>query len=187
MRLIKIGKIVKISLGVLAGLIAVLLLGSLLISPRWQVERSIDISVAQDVVFPYVNNLSKWPEWTSWYQHEPKPVTHYSGPPEGVGARSAWQDASGQGEMGISVSVPDWGITYDLSFEHGEFVARGEILLAPMAQGSGTRVTWRTRGDSGMNPLAKYFQLVMNRLIGADFQKSLGNLKRMLEAAPKNT
>lgn len=186
MRLIKIGKIVKISLGAIVGLIAVLLLGSLLIPSRWQVERSIDISVAPGVVFPYVNNLSKWPEWTSWYQREPKPVTRYSGPEEGVGAHSAWQDASGQGEMGITVSVSDWGITYDLSFERGEFVARGEILLAPIAQGNGTRITWRTRGDSGMNPLAKVFQLVVNRKIGADFQQSLDNLKRKLEAIPKN-
>lgn len=179
-------KIVKISLGVLGSVIALLLLGSLLIPSRWQVERSINIDVAPGVVFPYVNNLSKWPQWTSWYQREPKPVTHYSGPEEGVGARSSWQDASGQGEMGITVSVTDWGITYDLSFEQGEFVARGEILLAPMAQGSATRVTWRTRGDNGMNPLAKYFQLVMGRMIGADFQQSLERLKHILEAIPKN-
>jgi hypothetical protein len=179
-------KIVKISLAVPAGVIALLLLGSLLLPSRWQVERSIDIGVAPGVVFPYVNDLGKWPEWTSWYQREPKPVTQYSGPSAGAGARSTWQDAGGQGEMGITVSVPDWGITYDLSFEHGEFVARGEILLAPIDQGSGTRVTWRTRGDSGMNPLARYFQRVMSRRTGADFQQSLERLKQMLEAMPKN-
>ena len=179
-------KIVKISLGVLAGVIALLLLGSLLLPSRWQVERSIDIGVAPGVVFPYVNNLSKWPEWTSWYRREPRPVTQYSGPEEGVGARSTWQDASGQGEMDITVSVPDWGITYNLSLGHGEFVARGEILLAPIDQGSGTRVTWRTRGDSGMNPLAKYVQLFMNPMIAADFQQSLERLKQVLEAIPKN-
>ncbi len=179
-------KIVKISLGVLAGVIVLLLLGSLLIPSRWQVERSIDIGVAPGVVFPYINNLSKWPEWTSWYRREPKPLTHYSGPEEGAGARSAWQDASGQGEMGITVSVPDWGITYDLSFGHGEYTARGEIMLAPLDQGNATRVTWRTRGDSGMNPLAKYFQRAMNPRIDADLQQSLEQLKRLLEAIPKN-
>lgn len=179
-------KIVRISLAVLAGVIALLLLGSLLLPSRWQVERSIDIGVAPGVVFPYVNNLRKWPEWTSWYQREPRPVTQYSGPEEGVGARSTWQDASGQGEMDITVSVPDWGVTYNLSFEHGEFVARGEILLAPIDQGSGTRVTWRTRGDSGMNPLARYFQLFMKPMIAADFQQSLERLKQVLEAIPKN-
>lgn len=179
-------KFVKISLGVLVGIIVLLLAGSLLIPSRWQVERNIDMGVAPGVVFPYVNNLRKWPEWTSWYQHEPKPVTQYSGPEEGVGARSHWQDASGQGEMNISMSVSDWGITYDLSFEHGEFSARGEILLRPIMQGGGTRITWRLHGDSGMNPVVKYFQLYMNPKIGADFQQSLERLKDKLEAIPKN-
>ena len=178
-------KLTKRIIAALVGVIGILLIGSLLISPRWQVERSIDISVAPGVVFPYINNLSKWQEWTSWYQRVPKPETHYSGPEEGVGARSAWQDASGQGELGIAMSVSDWGITYDLSFEHGEFTSRGEILLAPIAQGNGTRVTWRNHGDSGMSPVAKYFQLFMNPKIGADFQQSLENLKLKLEAIPK--
>ena len=179
-------RLIKISLGMLAGLVVLLLAGSLLIPPHWQVERSIDIGVTPGVVFPYVNNLRKWPQWTRWYQREPKPVTQYSGPEEGVGAHSSWQDANGQGEMGITVSVSDWAITYDLSFEHGEYAARGEILLRPIMQGSGTRVTWRTHGDSGMNPVTKYFQLYMNRKIGADFQQSLESLKSKLEAIPKN-
>ena len=52
-------KLTKRIIAALAGVIGILLIGSLLISPRWQVERSIDISVAPGVVFPYINNLSK--------------------------------------------------------------------------------------------------------------------------------
>ena len=172
-------KILKISLGVIVGLALLLFLGSLLLPSQWQVERSIHIKAVPAEVFPYANNLTKWPEWTAWYQGEPPPVTRYSGPEAGVGAMSEWQDASGQGEMTITVSVPDWGMTYNLSFEHGEFTAHGEILLAPVADG--THVTWRMRGEVGMNPVAKYFALLMDYRIGADFEQSLANLKRKLE------
>ncbi len=75
--------------------------------------------------------------------------------------------------MTITVSVPDWGMTYNLSFEHGD------ILLAPVADG--THVTWRMRGEVGMNPMAKYFAVLMDYRIGADFEQSLTNLKRKLE------
>ena len=120
-------KVFKISLGFIVGLVLLLLLGSLWLPSQWQVERSMRIKAVPAEVFPYVNNLTKWPEWTVWYQGEPQPVTRYSGPESGVGAMSEWQDASGQGEMAITVSVPDWGMTYNLSFEHGEFTAHGEI------------------------------------------------------------
>ena len=172
-------KILKISLGLIVGLVLLLLLGSLLLPSQWRVERSLHIKAPPAEVFPYVNNLTRWPEWTAWHQAEPQPVTRYSGPEAGVGAMSEWQDASGQGEMTITVSVPDWGMTYNLSFEHGEFTAHGEILLAPIADG--THVTWRMRGEVGMNPVAKYFALLMDYRVGADFEQSLVNLKRKLE------
>ena len=38
------------------------------------------------------------------------------------------------------------------------------------------------RGETGMNPVAKYFILLMDYGIGADFEQSLANLKRKLEA-----
>ncbi len=64
-------KVLKISLGLIVGLVLLLLLGSLLLPSQWQVERSLRVKAAPAEVFPYVNNLSKWPEWTAWYQSEP--------------------------------------------------------------------------------------------------------------------
>lgn len=172
-------KALKIGIGVVIGAVALLLVLSLLLPSRWQVERSIDIQAPAAVVFPFINTLKKWPDWTAWYQRDPKPQTEYSGPESGIGAQSRWQDPSGQGAMIITASIPAQGITYDLDFNQGEFLAKGEFVLS--AAGDGTRVTWRTSGDVGMNPIGRYFALAMDRMMGPDFEQSLANLKRKLE------
>ena len=50
------------------------------------------------------------------------------------------------------------------------------------AEGQATRLTWAMAGEN--NLMAKAFSLFMNmdKLIGADFEKGLANLKTLVEA-----
>ncbi len=57
--------------------------------------------------------------------------------------------------------------------------SRGQLLLAP--DGNGTRVTWTNEGDMGGNPVNRYFGLMMDRLVGPDFEAGLANLKGLAE------
>ncbi len=47
--------------------------------------------------------------------------------------------------------------------------------------GSGTRVTWTNEGDMGANPVNRYFGLMMDRMVGPDFEAGLKNLKALAE------
>jgi hypothetical protein len=57
--------------------------------------------------------------------------------------------------------------------------SRGILLLAP--DGSGTRVTWTNEGDMGSSPINRYFGLMMDSMVGPDFDAGLRNLKALAE------
>src|SRR5262245_8881571 len=66
------------------------LLGFLLPS-KYRVSRSVMIEAGPDAVFPLVNRLSRWPEWTAWTTNrDPSMVYVHQGAPEGVGAVQTW-------------------------------------------------------------------------------------------------
>lgn len=172
-------KTLKVVFGSLVIFILLALVISLFLPSKWTVERKVEIQAAAADVFPYINNLRKWPEWTVWYQREPKPQTEYSGPEQGVGARSAWSDPSGSGELTITASEPNAGVEYTMEMNQGEFSSRGAIRLSPSPLG--TMVTWTLSGDVGMNPIGRYFVLGIDKMVGPDFENGLANLKRKLE------
>jgi effector-binding domain-containing protein len=53
-----------------------------------------------------------------------------------------------------------------------------------VADGNATKTTWRLTMDMGANPIAHYFGLTMDRMIGPDFANGLAKLKRLVEAMP---
>ena len=151
-----------------------------LLPAAWQVERSIVIQAPPAAVFPALNSLKRWRDWTVWFEREPDVQVEYSGPDSGVGATSRWRGRDGRGALKIMRSDSDRRVEYQLLFDGGEFAMDGVLLLAPEA--SGTRVTWRARGKVETNPFARYFALLLPHWLGRDFQASLENLRIRLEA-----
>jgi hypothetical protein len=80
-----------------------------------------------------------------------------------------------------TASTPDQSVASDLDF--GKMgVAKSAILLVP--QGSSTRVTWRLDVDMGVSPVGRYFGLMMDHMIGKDYQTGLSKLKPLVESMP---
>jgi hypothetical protein len=103
----------------------------------------------------------------------------YSEPAKGVGAWSAWiSEKEGTGKMTIIQETPTV-VSYALEFPNFGTKSTASLTLSP--EGNGTRVTWKDEGDLGMNPMNRWFGLFMEGLIGPDFEKSLSNLKRVVE------
>ncbi len=57
-----------------------------------------------------------------------------------------------------------------------------EMLLAP--EGNGTRVTWTLESAFGYDLAGRYFGLVLDKFVGADYEKGLAQLKAVVEKAP---
>ena len=157
-------------------LLLVLIIVSQFLPSTYHVERSVVIAAKADAVHPWVNNLRKWPEWSAWTAaKDPTLVYQYEGPEEGVGAISKWDAKKmGEGSMKLTASEPGKLVKFDLSFDHGKYLSTGTFNFEPA--GDGTKVTWGMDGSVSRNPLDRYFSLLMDSMVGKDFEEGLGNL-----------
>lgn len=168
---------------VLVGLFALLMIGGMFLPSTAQLERSIVIERPASVIFPLLNSYQRFNEWSPWFDLDPKAAYTYSGPQTGVGASMAWKgdDKVGTGKQTITASVPDSSLATDLDF--GEMgIAKAEMKLA--AEGAATRVTWTFATELGSNPINRYFGLLMDKFVGADYDRGLAKLKKLAETLP---
>ena len=85
----------------------------------------------------------------------------------------------GTGRQEITRAEEFSRVESDLDFgEMGR--ARASFALEP--SGTGTRLTWRLETDLGLNPLARWMGLMMDRWVGTDFERGLVSLKKLAEA-----
>ena len=175
----------KILLGLV--IIVVILVVVILLQPaHYHVERSATISAPPATVFAQVNDFHKWEAWSPWAKIDPSMKQNYDGAPAGVGAGYSWAGNSqaGEGRMTITDSHPSDLIKIKLEFLK-PFAATDTTAFTFKPQANQTVVTWTLDGDN--NFIGKAFGLVMNmdKMVGADFEKGLAQMKSVAEAAPK--
>jgi uncharacterized protein YndB with AHSA1/START domain len=174
-------RILKNLLIVIVLAIAALAAGAYLLPRNVIVERTATVSAPPEEVFALVNSLKRSAEWSPWMGLDPNMTVTYSGPDEGVGATMEWTSedpAVGNGRQEITASVPAERVESALDF--GDMgTAEAWFVLAP--DGSGTSVTWGLDADMGMNPIGRWMGLMMDRWIGADYEKGLASLKALAE------
>lgn len=175
-------KILKWLLGLAAALALIVVGGGLLISPKFHIERSVQVQAAPDKAYALVVAPRRWKEWTVWNQRDPAMKVSYFGAEAGAGSGWSWESATeGSGKMTLTAAEPAQRIAYDLYFPDFGTTSTGEIRFE--AQGGGTRVTWTMDGDMGANPVWRWMALFMGDLAGKDFDAGLSRLKTLAESA----
>jgi uncharacterized protein YndB with AHSA1/START domain len=151
-----------------------------LLPSGFKVQRSIEIGATPERVYALIADPREWKKWTVWNQRDPAMTVSYGGSPAGPGAKWTWQSKTeGNGEMEFTSAVPNERITYSLNFPDFGMRSTGQLRLEPA--GAKTRVTWTNEGDVGASPINRYFALMMDRLVGPDFEAGLANLKVLAE------
>jgi len=149
-------------------------------------KRSAMVNAPPEKVFEQVNDFKKWDAWSPWAKIDPAMTTTYSGPPTGVGSAYAWKGNSdvGEGKMTIMESHPSSHVKINLDFI-SPFEAKNLTDFMMKPEGDKTNVTWTMSGKN--NFMAKAFSIVvdMDKMIGADFEKGLAQMKTAVESAPK--
>jgi uncharacterized protein YndB with AHSA1/START domain len=170
----------KISLGVVVFLVAVFVLGGLLLPDKVQVERSILIERPPAEVYAVVSGFERFNEWSPWgMDYDPTAVYEFSGPASGVGARMAWVGEKGSGSQQITEAVANERVGVELDFG-SDGKAAAQFILIP--EGDGTRTVWRFSGDFAGSMRGRWLGLMLERLIGPDYEKGLANLKQLVES-----
>lgn len=173
-------KFIKWALGGLLALVALLAVGGMFLPGTFKVTRSAVVGAAADKVYPLIAEPRRWKDWSVWNRRDPGMTITYSGPESGVGAMWEWKSKSeGDGRMTFTAAEPGRRAAFDLFFPDFGTTSRGELLLTP--EGSGTRITWTMNGDMGKNPLLHWMALMMDGMVGKDFEAGLSNLKTLAE------
>ncbi|MDF2438101.1 MAG: hypothetical protein K0Q95_2477 [Bacteroidota bacterium] len=177
----KILKKVGIVLLILVGLYIII---SLFLPSIVRVERSTVIKAPVQVVFEQVNNFQNWPKWSYWDNIDPQMKSTYEGPESGVGAKHLWTSNHkdvGTGSIVIVDSKPYSTILTDLEFE-GMGTSHGGWFFKEVE--GGTETTTYMEMDMGF--FGRIMGLMMEGMLGGDFEKTLAGLKKHCESLPAN-
>ncbi|MGQ8338848.1 SRPBCC family protein [Sunxiuqinia sp. A32] len=145
------------------------------------VERTATINAPVKVVFNQVNDLHSWEKWATWNQIDPNMKIQFIKSGIGENAGYAWQSENsqvGSGELIITASVPYDSIATSMNLMD-EGTANGYFLFED--EDGKTNITWAFDSDLGYNPVARWFGLMFDSMIGSDFEKGLDNLKVVSE------
>ncbi|MFA6262310.1 MAG: SRPBCC family protein [Bacteroidia bacterium] len=169
---------------ILLVIILLLLVVSFFLPRKVHVERSLEMKATPETVFALVNELKAWEQWSPWHKIDPEMTITYSDITAGSGAFYEWKskhDQVGNGKLSIVESHAPAHIKTQMDFE-GMDPAYAEFNFEATTEG--VKVTWTMDSDMGMNPIAKFFGLMMDKFIGPDYEKGLANLKELSEKAP---
>ena len=172
--------LVRLVLG-LVGLVAILAAVAVGLPAHVTVARTVVINAPESAVFPYVNNLHRFGDWSPWKLRDPQLAITYGGPEEGKGALIQWtsqKPSIGTGNMQISDSNLNRSVELAANFNNLEGTSSFEI--AP--SGSGSKITWSFGYDTGSSPLKRWKALMLDGFIGSEYRAGLDRLKETVEA-----
>ena len=150
------------------------------------VTRSKSINAPESAVFPYLNNLHQFSEWSPWQLRDPQLAMTYGGPEQGKGAQVQWtsqKPSVGAGSMEIIESEPNRSIDLVVNFNGLEGTSSYQIT----PDGSGSKVTWNFGFESGSSPLKRWKALMIDGFVGAEYSAGLERLKQKIEAERRPT
>jgi hypothetical protein len=169
-------------LWIIFALIAVVLVLAALRPGNFRISRSLEINAPASRIFPYIEDFTRWAEWSPYEKLDPGMKRNMGAITRGKGATYAWSGNNkvGQGSMAISETKQDSLVAIDLSFTR-PMKAENEVNFTLEPSSHGTLVGWHMDGTN--NFIGKIFGLFMNidRMVGRQFEEGLGNLKRITE------
>jgi uncharacterized protein YndB with AHSA1/START domain len=166
----------------LAAAVALLLVVIALRPAKFHYSRSATIVASPAALFEQVNDPHKFQAWNPWAEIDPNSKVTFSGPPSGVGSAFSWagNNEVGEGTMTLIESKPGELVRFRMEFRKPmEGVSTAEFTFVP--SGDKTTVTWSMFGPN--NFMGKAVSLFINcdKMVGDQFEKGLGNLKRAVE------
>ena len=139
--------------------------------------------VPEEEATTLINDFKRWDAWSPWEKKDPAMKRTYSGAAKDKGAVYEWDSdgKAGKGRMEITDAPVPSKVTIKLDF-FKPFEAHNiaEFTLEP--RGDTTDLTWGMYGPSLYIAKVMGVFFNMDRMIGADFETGLANLKARAES-----
>lgn len=148
----------------------------------FRIEYATTIQAPPGKIFPYVNDLASYRQWSPWEEKDPDMKGTLSGPDAGKGAVFEWEgnSAVGVGRMEILESSAPSKVVYDLHFKE-PFDGHNTAEIVITGDGGASTVNWAVYGTDPF--FAKVMTVFFDReaMIVDDFKKGLAKLKALAE------
>jgi uncharacterized protein YndB with AHSA1/START domain len=166
----------------LALILLFVLIGTLL-PHGYEVTSNVTINQPPEKVFPLINRLRDWSQWSQWRSTKDAPFEiEYGGSKEGVGAAQTWTEARGTGKLWIVKSEPDRQVEYVIEFAN---FPRMTSVMSLEPSGNGTVVRWSSTGKLPAGPFYGWLRLVFVRGLKVQYDVALLQLKEVAEGRPR--
>jgi len=173
--------IFKILLWLVGVFIALLLVGFFL--PKTShIERTATIHAKPESVYGLLNNLSSYDKWMPWNQLDPNWKVEYASQTQGTGAWYKWNSSNkqvGNGKLTIDESVPNTKVVTKMEFADFAEPSFGGWEIKP--EGENTSLKWYMNSNMGNNPFYRWMGLFMDKMVGAQFDTGLANIKKLAD------
>ncbi|MGQ0485433.1 MAG: SRPBCC family protein [Hyphomicrobiales bacterium] len=172
--------LLKWAIWLAVAVIVVFLGGGYVLPGEAVVQRQTVIAAPPEKVFAVIGNLKRFNEWSPWAELDPNIQYKFEGPEMGVGQKMSWTSNNpdvGNGSQTITAYEQNKRIAAALDFgAMGKAVASMELAPA----GGGTAVTWGFKTEL-KGALERWFGLMFDRWVGADYERGLARLKALAE------
>ncbi len=159
--------------------------GFFFLEDKVQVSRSIKIDRPAKMVFKAVNSMHTFNAWSPWAKLDPDAKYEFSGPVNGVGSKMSWSgnEEVGSGRQEIIESNPYESVKLELYFDgQGDDPSWATHQIKDM--GDSSEITWVFDADFKGNIMGRYFGMMMDGMLGPQYESGLRNLKALVEAQP---
>jgi uncharacterized protein YndB with AHSA1/START domain len=162
--------------------IALLLLLALFIKPSYAIVREIIIDAPRKEVFDYIRLVKNQEKYSHWVMQDPTNKITYKGVDGTVGFLSAWEGkkGAGKGEQEMVAIEEGMHIHMELRFEKPFKNVAHTYFTTIDTSDAKTLVKWQMVGKNKF-PMT-LFNLFIDNFLGKDMDKSLANLKHILES-----
>jgi hypothetical protein len=147
----------------------------------WTIQRQKAIPGGPASVFPYLDDLHKFLEWSPWAKLDPTMKLTYGVPASGNGAHFSWagNGKAGTGKLTITESRPNDLVRCRIDF-FKPFSCTNTHEFVLKSEGTQTIATWSASGKAPF-----FFKLILvfvscDTMMGKDLELGLNNLKAVV-------
>ncbi len=149
--------------------------------PKMYIKKSILIDAAPEKIYPIINDLSNWEQWSPWVIAEPTAMINVAKD----GKYHDWEgDIIGSGNLKIEAEVPNVSVDMKLEFIK-PWKSKAKTTIALKEVEKGTLVSWTMH--SSIPFLLFWMKNQMEIFIGMDYTRGLNMLKDLVETGKTNS
>lgn len=169
---------------ILLGIVISLVIFGLFLPREIVIERDRVIDHPREIIFEVLQDFRHFPHWSPWFDHSPNTEFRFERPGSGIGSSMTWIEPR-SGRSGRLWIVGSGRLnSIEMQLELGEVESEMAFRIEQAAE-FGYRVSWAMRMEVGaLDLVGRYTGLLLQRLVGRDYDEGLDRLARYLDQTP---